>query len=43
VLPLWQWPEFFARRADLQGAGDSIATLYQNIEQWQPGFAWPAE
>jgi ABC-type transport system substrate-binding protein len=43
VLPLWQWPEFFARRADLQGTGDSIATLYQNIEQWQPGFAWPAE
>ena len=43
VVPLWQLTEHFAYRKSLQGIGTRPAALYQNVEQWQRAFQYPAE
>jgi ABC-type transport system substrate-binding protein len=35
VIPLWQLTEYFAFRRGLRDVGSQLATLYQQIEQWQ--------
>jgi ABC-type transport system substrate-binding protein len=43
VVPLWQLTDHFAYHRSLAGVGAKAVTLYQNIEQWQPAFNYPAE
>jgi hypothetical protein len=43
VIPLWQLAEHFAYHNRLQGVGESIATLYENVEQWQSQPQLPTE
>ena len=43
VVPLWQLPDHFAYRKDLAGIATGTLTLYQNVEQWKPGFQYPSE
>ncbi len=43
VVPLWQLTNYFAAYQSVQGIGPSPVTLYQNVEQWQPKFYYPAE
>lgn len=43
VLPLWQLTDHFAYHRSLVGVGAQPVTLYQNVEQWQPAFYYPAE
>ena len=43
VIPLWQMTDHFAYHNSLQGVGESISTLYQNVEQWQVQPQIPAE
>jgi len=43
VVPLWQLTDHFAYRRSLQGAGTRPVSLYQNVQQWQPVFQYPAE
>ncbi len=38
VVPLWQLPDYFAFRKDFDGIKKGTLTLYQNVEQWKPGF-----
>jgi hypothetical protein len=40
LLPLWQWAEYYAHRADLQGVGELAVGLYENVELWRPTFTW---
>ena len=35
LLPLWQLTDHYAYHRSLQGVGDNLVTLYQNVEQWQ--------
>jgi len=43
VVPLWQLPDYFAYRKNLAGIEKGTVTLYQNVEQWEPGFQYPSE
>ena len=43
VLPLWQLVEYFAYHNSLRGMAAKPVSLYQNVEQWQPPFQYPAE
>jgi tetratricopeptide (TPR) repeat protein len=43
VLPLYQLTDYFACRKDLKGLEPATLTLYQNVEQWKPGFQYPGE
>jgi ABC-type transport system substrate-binding protein len=43
VVPLWQLTEHFAYHKSLQGVGARPVSLYQNVEQWQCDFRYPAE
>jgi hypothetical protein len=43
VVPLWQLPDYFAYRKDVAGIDPAALTLYQNVEQWKPGFQYPSE
>ena len=43
VVPLWQLADYFAYRKGLGGIANSTLTLYQNVEQWKPGFQYPSE
>ena len=43
VVPLWQLPDYFAFRKDFAGIEKGTLTLYQNVEQWKPGFQYPSE
>jgi ABC-type transport system substrate-binding protein len=43
VLPLYQLTDYFACRKDLKGLEPATLTLYQNVEQWKPGFQYPSE
>jgi ABC-type oligopeptide transport system substrate-binding subunit len=43
VVPLWQLPDYFAYRKNLAGIAAGTLTLYQNVEQWKPGFQYPSE
>lgn len=43
VVPLWQLTDHFAYHRSLQGVGTLPVRLYQNVEQWQPGFYYPSE
>jgi ABC-type transport system substrate-binding protein len=36
VIPLWQTYDYYAFRQNLTGLETSRATLYQNVQQWQP-------
>ncbi len=35
ILPLWQLPDYFARKHSVQGIGTRPITLYQNVENWR--------
>jgi hypothetical protein len=35
VIPLWQLVESYAYRRELQGVGNDIISLYQNLEKWR--------
>jgi ABC-type transport system substrate-binding protein len=44
IIPLWQLLDHFAvYRAGLEGAGGTVVSLYQNVEQWRPMLQYPAE
>jgi len=43
VVPLWQLPEFCAYHQSLQGVGQRPRSLYDNVQQWQYSFFYPAE
>ena len=51
VIPLWQFFDHFAYRSDIQGIGTTsgegdgtgVLSLYQNVEQWQVNFYYPAD
>ncbi len=36
VIPLWQTYDYYAFRQNLTGLESNRATLYQNVQQWQP-------
>jgi ABC-type transport system substrate-binding protein len=43
VVPLWQLTEHFAYHKSLRGIATRPVTLYENVEQWQRSFQYPAE
>jgi ABC-type transport system substrate-binding protein len=43
VVPLWQLTEHFAYHKSLRGVAARQVSLYQNVEQWQCDFRYPAE
>ncbi len=43
IVPLWQLTEHFAYRRNLRGIGTRPVSLYQNVEQWEIAFQYPAE
>jgi ABC-type transport system substrate-binding protein/tetratricopeptide (TPR) repeat protein len=43
LIPLWQLYDFYAYRKEMHGIGERLVTLYQNVEQWQMSFHYPAE
>ncbi|GAG28569.1 unnamed protein product, partial [marine sediment metagenome] len=43
VVPLWQLTDHFAYHNSLKGVGSGPVSLYQNVENWQPAFHFPAE
>jgi hypothetical protein len=43
VITLWQMYDYYVCRQEMQGIGQRPVTLYQNIEQWQAPFPYPAE
>ena len=43
IVPLWQLAGHFAYRRNLRGIGTRPVSLYQNVEQWQCAFEYPAE
>ena len=43
VVPLWQMTEHLAHHRTLQGIDESPVSLYQNVENWRPGFYFSAE
>jgi tetratricopeptide (TPR) repeat protein len=36
VIPLWQTYDYYAYRQNMTGLETNRATLYQNVQQWQP-------
>jgi len=40
LVPLWQLVDHFAYRNSLKGIGAKPVSLYQHVEQWQPGFEY---
>jgi hypothetical protein len=35
VLPLWQLPEYYAYRKNLQGIEPKLIALYQDVDRWR--------
>ena len=43
VVPLWQLVDHVACHESLKGMKPQPVSLYQDVEQWQPAFYYPAE
>lgn len=43
VVPLWQLTDHYAYRRGLKGMGTDLASLYQNVETWEPPTQYVAE
>jgi peptide/nickel transport system substrate-binding protein len=43
IVPLWQLTDHLAHHRTLQGIDDMPVSLYQNVENWRPGFYFSAE
>ena len=43
IVPLWQLTDHLAHHRTLPGIDDAPVSLYQNIENWRPGFYFPTE
>ncbi len=42
LIPLWQMTDHLAHHRTLQGIEDKPVSLYQNVENWRPGFYFSA-
>ena len=43
IVPLWQMTEHLAHHRTLQGIDDTPVSLYQDVENWRPGFYFSTE
>ena len=43
LVPLWQLTDHLAHHRTFQGIEDAPVSLYQNVENWRPGFYFSAE
>jgi len=43
IVPLWQLTDHLAHHRTIEGIDDTPVSLYQNVENWRPGFYFSTE